>query len=253
MRQSLALLALALLGLTGCDNTSARYSSDYASALSRNEILILPAYAEAYTQEASGNAQRMYDYEGHVEPLLARELETQLKSRGYRARVMEKKDLMTDKTYQEYGAFREAFTEAHKAAYSNGIFISRDKAKVSEIGLSGRAKALGKKLNAPVFAYIDYKETVRSSGAQAADFAASLALALLTRSANSGDAPDKSSVAVAIIDSEHDKVLWDNLGGSQGGGIGAKIIFTDEEQSQQHIHNAIGSALRELPARDQLK
>ncbi len=248
-RSLLALLAM--VTLAACDNTTARYSDDYATKLSRNELLILPVNAEAYTVGAAGAKERKYEYEGHIEPILATELQKKLEEKGYRAKILHKKDLMKNKDYVEYAAFKEAFATAYKDTYDKGQMVKRDVAKQSDIRLQGRAKALGTKLNAPLMVYVDYNESVRTAGGQAVDFAAAVAMQLLVGTSASTP-PDQVIDIVAIIDSENDRVLWVNPGGSAGGGMVDGMMYTDEEQSLRHIQNALGWSLRELPKRDEL-
>ncbi|MES2983956.1 MAG: hypothetical protein V4735_02065 [Pseudomonadota bacterium] len=241
----------AMLALTACDRTTARYSDDYATKLSRNELLILPTNAQAFTVDAAGTQTRKYEYEGHIEPILATELQKQLTEKGYRATILHKKDLMTDKGYTEYAAFKEAFTAAYEATYKAGALAKREDAKHSVIRLNGQAKALGQKLNAPLMVYIDYNETARTADGQALDFAAGVAMQMLLGSSGSTP-PDQTRAIVALIDTENDKVLWMNPGASAGGGMVAGMIYTDEEQSLKHIQNSLSWALRELPKRDDL-
>lgn len=245
------LMIIAMLALAACDNTTARYASDYASQLSRKELLILPASAEAYTVDAASTQTRKYDYEDHIEPILTVELQKKLQERGYVAKILHKKDLAIDKSYVEYGAFQQAFKTAYEAAYQNKAFVKREEAMNSVIPLNGRAKALGTKLGAPLLVYIDYNETVRTADGQALDFAAGVAMQMLIGTSSSTP-PDKTRAIVAIIDSENDRVLWTNPGASAGGGMVAGMMYTEDEQSLQHIQNSLEWALRELPKREDL-
>ena len=129
--------------------------------------------------------------------------------------------------------------------------VKRDEAKNSVIRLNGRAKALGNKLNAPLMVYIDYNESARTADGQVADFAAGVAMQLLLGTSASAP-PDQAIGIVAIIDSENDKILWVNPGGSAGGGMVAGMMYTDDEQSLQHVQNSLEWSLRELPKRDDL-
>lgn len=251
MLSRVALILLSIVALSGCDRTTSRYASDYASRLSQNEILIVPPYAEAYMLNANGSKERMYDYESHVEPTLSDELQKKLNEMGYHARVMHKSDLMNNGSYKEYGAFKETFITRYTEEYSKGEAIARDKAKNSVITFGGRAKALGDKLGVPVFAYIDYGETARTSAGQTLDFATALAVGMLTGSASSAP-PDNAKVIVALIDARQDKLLWVNHGMSAGGGLLAGVVYTDDEQSLQHVRTTINGALHQLPNRDKL-
>lgn len=251
MRFRFLLLSALVLGLAACDNTTARYSSDYANRLNRSDILILPASAEAYTLDAAGTQTRMYDYESHVENTLVDELQKKLGEKGYRARILHKKDLMENKTYREYGAFKEAFENAYKEEYKKGEVQKREVAKNSVMPLSRRAKELGQKLGASTLAFIQYNETVLTSDAQAVNFAADMAMALLVGRSNSAP-PDNARATVALIDAENDKILWVNAGHSAGGGPIAGMVFTDEEQSVQHVRNSLNWSLSALPNRDKL-
>lgn len=243
--------SLALLALTACDNTTARYSSDYASKLERNEILILPVYAEAYTVSTSGET-REYDYEEHVEPILADELKKKLDEKGYHTRILRKADLMKDKTYREYEIFRTAFKEAYEEEYKTGQVKKREEAANSTMRLKDTAKTLGAKVGAPVMAYVEYNEKVTATDAQVVGFIAKVALAALLGSSGGSAPPDTSKVIIALIDAENNKVLWTNAGASAGGGLGAGMVYTDDEQSMQHVRTSLDWSLRELPKREDL-
>lgn len=246
-----ALLLVALLSLTACDMTSARYASDFSTKLSRNDLLILPANAEAYTEDAALNKTRKYDYESHVEPLLAEELEKELSEKGYRASVLPKAKLMVGKTYREYADFKEAMETSYLHTYKDGVAVSRDTAKNSVLHLNGSGKALGAKLKAPLLVYVNYDEVARTNDAQALDIATGVAMQLLVGT-NTSAPPDHAKAVIAIVDSERDQVLWTNFGQSSGGGMVDGMIYTDDEQSLNHIRKSIAWALRELPKRDDL-
>ncbi len=247
----ISLVAFVALGLAGCDNTTARYTEDYAAKLDKSELLILPPYAEASMVNAAGSETRKYDYEEHIEPILADELQKKLEEKGYRARILRKKDLMNNQNYVPYAAFKESFKTAYEAAYKKGEVVKRDEAKKSLIHLDGRARSLGDRLQAPVMVYVDYNEKNSSNDAQAAQFAAGVVMQLLTGT-NTSAPPDKARLVVAIIDGKDDKVLWTNPGASAGGGPIAAMVYTDEEQALNHVKASIDWAVKELPDRGDL-
>ena len=244
----------AMLALSACTPaTTARYSSDYASRISQNQVFIAPPSAEANMVEVGGAKTRAYNYEGHIEPILAMQLQEQLLKKGYRATVISKRTLVDTQSYPEYAAFKEAFNNVYKDAYKYGKFMKRDQAKNSVMTLSGRGRALGQKLNAPVFAYIDYNESVRTSGGQALDFAKDVAFGVLTGGVAGGTASEQAVAVVALIDTENDKVLWVDSGGhSDGAGLMDGILHSDEERSAEHIRVSLLWALSTLPDRDKL-
>ena len=245
--------ASAVLLLCGCaEYTTARYATDYAATLSRNPMFIAPPSAEANTVEIGGAKTRAYNYEDHIEPILAKQAEEQLSAKGYRAKVISKKEMVSSKGYPEYEAFKSAFNSVYKDAFKNGRIIKRDQAKNSVLLLNGSGKALGHKLNAPVFVYIDYNESVRSSGGEALDFAKDVAFGVLTAGAAGVTAAEKAVAVVALIDTEQDKVLWVDSGGDAGGGWVDGVLHTDEERAVTHIRNSVAWALMTLPDRDKL-
>ena len=245
------IITLSMLALAACDNTSARYSSDYASKLNRADIVILPVYAEASKVDMTGNHERQYDYEGYIEPILAEALQKKLIDKGYRARILYKKELLANKTYREYSSFREAFKTAYEDDAKRGAILKREDAENSVISLRGNAKSLGQKINAPIMAYVEYNEQNKTNDAQVAEFIGGVIIGALT-GVNTSAPPDTTLVIVALIDAENDRVLFTNKGASIGGGIDGKLLYTDDEQARKHIDNSLKAALAPLPKREDL-
>ena len=245
-------LLAALLLVSACGaQTTARYASDYARHLSEGQILILPVNAEAYTVSAMEGEERMVDYENHVEPKVAEQLQRSLRARGYSNRILRKADLLENDTYQEYAAFKAAFEASYEAAYKDGELAKVEDAKNSVIRFNGRAKELSEKLGAEKLVYVDYNETVSATDTQVADFAMALAMQALVGNSNATP-PDNSRTVIAIIDGPGDRLLWVNHGRAAGGGLVDNMMYSGEEQSDNHIKHTIRNALRALPKRSKL-
>lgn len=252
MKIRMLALLCALSALTACGNyTTARSSSDYADIISKHNMLILPVNATAYTV-SHGSEERMYDYENHIEPIIADELSEALEAKGYNNDILYKEDLKKGRRYQQYDVFTDVFDSGINTIYENQEMSKKEVAANTDLRFDGKAKKLSAKVSAPVLVYANYTEKVKTSGMEAAEFAAGVLVAALTGVGASSGPPDSAVLRVSIIDGDQDRLLWSNAGASLGGDLVDDMLYDNEQQSLNHVKTTIKNALSELPDRDKL-
>jgi hypothetical protein len=209
MHFAIRLLFLFLVAFitSGCAKTTTiRHSLEYEDITSRShEILILPAAAEVNTIDASNRKERMYDYEQHLEALIHQEIVPIIQARGFRVKVLHKRDIREQKLNDLVINLRRSYDAAREELYHPAIW-EESKAFVIEKNLGPSAALLQEKTNTDLLLIIDYAGAVRTNGARALHFAADLVLG--TRASNN---TDNSVMIIGFVDARSGNVVWTNM------------------------------------------
>jgi PBP1b-binding outer membrane lipoprotein LpoB len=254
MRKHIFKLMVVVLAfaISAC-TTTVRSAKEYYDPLSRAKMsAILPPKAEVRATDLSGRNDRMYDYENHIEPIIAETLRNKLAEKGYNVDLITKNDLKKNKLYKEVDDLLNNYEAEIGAMYSQfrkkkDVALNLD----SNIGKNYKYSKYGSN----IVVLSRYAETVQSSGQRAANFAIDIATSLLLgSSAGTSGVVEAANLAVSFVDLETGQILWANqaIEAESLVSSGFNNFSSAEELDKSKVENLVDSILSDLPNRDKL-
>ncbi len=235
--------------LSACGYTTTRHTANYADALSTHSIALLPASSEVTMINLSGPNERQYEYENTIEPMLQEALYEALSEKGYNVQMVSKQKLGMTPVWPKILETRDAFKEARAELYKEPSSSKPENA----YNISGAIKPPypnGSNVIPPrLWLIANYTEKVKNSGQLAAEFATSVALALVGVNHSSGPS-EVAALHIGIIDARTGQIVW-----TDGGGDASNMfdnISDEPELAQKRVKKVVEGALKGLPAKDKL-
>lgn len=247
------LIIIAVFCIAACGKKNFRQSSDMPSVMHNAEaIQILPMKAEVYTVDIAGSEERMHNYEYFLEAEASEIFKNALESKGYRVTTLKKKDIKDKNIYREIDGMTNKYQEENKRIYGSYDTFDAEYALNIETNLGEHSKAILEVTDNPIAAISFFSETVQTSGAQARDFAFSIALAAFGGGYSSNS--EAATLNLALVDLEKNKILWSN------NAVMAQTIygsmwdsFSDEQDvARDKLKFVVEKALEELPDKSKL-
>ena len=243
-------LLVALVALSACaEQTNIRASSDYAGILANASTLsALPSMARVVTVDASGNEERMYDYEYGVEDAVTDILVPALRDKGYRVKALSKSEIKDKKLYEAADELHKSFSETTSKAYGPGTF-EVEKAFASEMNLGTPAKAFADKSGEDVVVLTQYGETVKTTGARVKDMAIDALLGT-----NNGAVAESATLRLGVADLKRGKVLWTRAGYTAKTALGSAFESSSDPDAivRATVKELVGQVLKDLPRKEDL-
>lgn len=239
-------MPLLIVVLSGCaKTTTVRHRADYDSVISRHvEVLILPPQAEVNMVDISNRKERMCNYEYHLEDLIADTVITAIQEKGFRAKLLRKKDIHDQGLYGDYMHLRQSYDLVREELYAQLRWEEEKAFNITKKVNPEAAIALGKKTNTDIILMTDYAGAVKTNGARTRDFVMSI---LWSPSAIEG--ADKSVIIIGMIDARTGNILWTNLISDSKDlyACAFDTLSSQKKVEQERLNQLIKSILNPLP------
>lgn len=250
MRLSHSLLLAALLLSSACaaPRTTIRHSPDYTAILREQGVLtVLSPEVSVNTVNIGNQKERMYDYEYHLEDVIAKELTAALKSKGYEVTSLRKADIHKQQLSRTLMEMRNEYNIARNSLYTP-LTMEETNAFSIRKHLGERTIIFGEKTNSNLLVLVDYSGSIKTNGARAKDFAMDMLLG--TQSSSSVDG---STLIVGIVDGLTGNLLWSNITADNKGIYASAFdnLKTQEVADNERIRQLINKNLASLPAKTQ--
>lgn len=199
----LLLLACFAFVFIGCSTTTVRHSKDYQSYLdeSRNYV-VLPPEATVSEIDISGTGKRLYNFEYNIEIIIAEQIIPILNDKGFRAKLLTRKDIHDQKINIAINRLDEEYQEISKKLYKEES-ISEDKAFNIDMNVGNIISIPASQNNADIAIIASYIRSIKSSGSQALGFAAALV-------GHGSEPADIAKLQIAFINAKTGEILWVN-------------------------------------------
>lgn len=232
-------LIVALLFLCSCASmTSVRRSPHYDKAMnSYRTVLVLPASAEVSMVGVGNKKERMYDYETHLEGIIANEIIPALRNKGFNVSTLRNREIHAKKLTNAVLALRSSYNEAREELYKQIAWKEEEAFAVSK-NLGRPALEIGKKTNSDMLVLVDYVGTSKTTGARVLNFTVSMFVG--GRNLEPGE---RAVMAVGVIDARSGNLLWTNMSASEHSMFHSG---SGSEEDTQNVNALISSAIAQL-------
>lgn len=242
--RSLPLVFSFLLLVSACiPMTSVRHSQDYHTHLS-DSLAVLPVEASISMVDIGNKAERMYDYESHLEMMLSQAIIAEFQQKGYRATLFRKQDIYDKGISSSVLDLRQHFKNIGSELI-HPLMIPEAKAFSTTINFGDKASTLGKEMNSKAIVIAEYSGAIKTNGARARD----LALDLLLGSQMTTNV-DGSRLLISIIDTSTGQLLWSNVYMDSKSLYGSAIdnFASPDSVDSKRIKAMVNAILSPLPA-----
>lgn len=245
----LQIIFISLL-LTSCASyTTIRSKIGYQSKLEGDfKVVIVPPAAEVHTVEFGGKRERMYEYERHIEHVIAHKLTAQLKHRGFNAQIMSRKDIIQANLVKDITILRNQYDARLTDLYKTEI-IEIEKAQNTNVNLGKFAIDFGKKTNSSLIFMVNYHQQSETNGLKAASFVLNVAAVALGGQSQEHN-NDFATISIGVIDAQSGDLLWANIAKIYGASVNGSGFFTSaEEADNDKINLLVKNCMEQLNKR----
>ncbi|MEQ9116010.1 MAG: hypothetical protein RLN62_04360 [Rickettsiales bacterium] len=252
------LLILLLFTVSCAHLTTERRHPDCEVALSKaNCIGVLPAKAEVKTVGLGGSGERKYDYEYRVEEIVADEANKILQEKGYRTKLVRKRDLRKKKAFADFDRSKDRLDEATGDFYTSGELMQKEEAYNIHRNTGRYSRSVGKTTQSDVLLYINYVNNVKKNSARAAGFLLDALQAMGNRgnhsiSRSNNDDADTVVIMLTLVDAKTGNVLWSNFSRDVRDIFADFFSGKDDAADRKRVRQVIQFTLEPLPDKDKL-
>jgi hypothetical protein len=193
--------------LTACGRyTTARHSADFSpEAIKQGGIVIMPAEVESYMVGNLSKKERLYEYEDHLEDLIAQTLPEFLSKEGYRVVSFKRSDLHQRKLSAAVLQLRERYNQAISELYAKPVMPEKEAHNIN--------KNLGSNLLtelqvAKYLLFCDFSTYSKTTASRVAD----LMIDVVMGGGNLSEKSEGEVMLLGIIDLKQGNIVWTNKG-----------------------------------------
>ena len=225
--------------LSSC-TTSVRSKLGYEASLINASVVILPPAASVSTVDVLGKEEKQYDYEYHIEKILAKRLADALKNHNFKVHILNKGDVVKGGLIKNVSLLQNRYNSSIEELYQT-VMMNKEIATNTNINFGKTAVELGSSLKTDLMFLISYHHKSKTAGARALAVVGSLLV-----NSSMAEETDISYVTIGILDAKKGDLLWVNKVGIAEDFYDSAIknsLYSNEERDSKSLDDLISLCL----------